>query len=408
MVIFKVQMWGYSHYLILISIWCGFSNCSTKLPQVSDSSNKEYLLPQYRLNPRIPLHVASYYPPKMAKLESGNWLSYEMHVGNYFTSSISLAGVEVLTDTASKNYLYRVIGDSLKPHFKNLTYAPDSTKMTLKPGEQGIIFFWIPLHETGPVPATLYHRILVELQGQKLSFLTTAMEVGKTTPIVLSPPLKGLWMAAQGIDPYVKSTEGHNRLLYPQFGSIRLPQRYATDWVKLGTDKKVYNGDVTKNENYYGFGAEVLAVADGIITEIQNDVPENIPPNMTVPRTQKNIVGNYIILKLKDGRSVFYGHLQTGSILVAPGKHVKSGEVLAHVGNTGNSTGAHLHFQVQDGTHFFDEGYPYTFGSLHRYGRASKQQIDSMADHGEAYSNQFEQVELKDILPVFGDIIMFK
>lgn len=397
-----------TYLVFILSAFFANTSCSTRITRPGSPNNAEYLLQEYVSTPRIPLRVDHYYSPKPAKLERGNWLTYEIHVGNYYTTNIVLAGVEVLTDTVSKNYLYRITGDSLKPHFKNLTYAPDSIKMILKPGEQGIIFFLIPLADHLPIPTKLYHRFLVEIQGKKMSLLTRSIQVENTTPVVLSPPLKGLWMVAQGVDPQVKSTEGHNRLLYPQSGVIKMPQRFSSDWVKIGVNKKVFHGDSSKNENYYGYGAEVYAVADGVITEIQNDVPENIPPNMTVPRTAKNVIGNYVLLKMKNGKTAFYGHLQTGSIQVKPGTHVKSGQLIAKVGNTGNSTGAHLHFQVQDGAHFFDEGYPFTFSGITRYGRATKQQVDDMADRGGIYPGEFEQIELKNVLPVFGDIIMFK
>lgn len=54
--------------------------------------------------------------------------------------------------------------------------------------------------------------------------------------------------------------------------------------------------------------------------------------------------GNYIIIDHENGYSTKYSHLDDRSFY--SGDHVKSGEVIGHVGTTGKSTGAHLHFDI--------------------------------------------------------------
>ena len=58
--------------------------------------------------------------------------------------------------------------------------------------------------------------------------------------------------------------------------------------------------------------------------------------------------GNYLILDVGAGRYAFYAHLQPGSLRVNIGDRVKRGEVLAKLGNSGNSTAPHLHFHICD------------------------------------------------------------
>ncbi len=57
--------------------------------------------------------------------------------------------------------------------------------------------------------------------------------------------------------------------------------------------------------------------------------------------------GNYILIDHHDGTYTLYAHGQAGSICVSPGQKVSQGQQIMRVGSTGNSTGAHLHFEVR-------------------------------------------------------------
>ncbi len=59
--------------------------------------------------------------------------------------------------------------------------------------------------------------------------------------------------------------------------------------------------------------------------------------------------GNYIKIKHSDGNYTLYAHLHANTILVRKGDTVEQGQVIAYVGNSGRSTGTHLHFEVREG-----------------------------------------------------------
>ncbi len=59
--------------------------------------------------------------------------------------------------------------------------------------------------------------------------------------------------------------------------------------------------------------------------------------------------GNYIRIQHTDGNYTLYAHLHANSILVRTGDSVEQGQVIAYVGNSGRSTGTHLHFEVREG-----------------------------------------------------------
>jgi murein DD-endopeptidase MepM/ murein hydrolase activator NlpD len=56
-----------------------------------------------------------------------------------------------------------------------------------------------------------------------------------------------------------------------------------------------------------------------------------------------------VVIDIGGGRYAFYAHVQPGSLRVKVGDTVKRGQVLALVGNSGNSTEPHLHFHIVDG-----------------------------------------------------------
>ena len=76
-------------------------------------------------------------------------------------------------------------------------------------------------------------------------------------------------------------------------------------------------------------------------------------------RYQRRGAGWYIVLD-GDGedRDYVFMHLRRGSILVTAGQHVSAGEQLAQVGNTGASSGPHLHFEIWVGGWYEKGGLP--------------------------------------------------
>jgi murein DD-endopeptidase MepM/ murein hydrolase activator NlpD len=86
----------------------------------------------------------------------------------------------------------------------------------------------------------------------------------------------------------------------------------------------------------------------------------------------QNVDGNHIVINLGDGVYAFYAHLQKGSVLVSVGDRVKRGQVLAKLGNTGNTSGPHLHFHLMDGPSVLcSNGIPYTIDSFAMAGQIS-------------------------------------
>jgi murein DD-endopeptidase MepM/ murein hydrolase activator NlpD len=104
-----------------------------------------------------------------------------------------------------------------------------------------------------------------------------------------------------------------------------------------------YNGSFThKNENALDFtmpeGTEILAVRDGIVIEVVEKNTEYCP------REDCKKYNNYIIIYHSDGTFAEYVHIKHNGSKVKAGDHVNKGDLIAYSGNTGWSTGPHLHF----------------------------------------------------------------
>jgi len=61
---------------------------------------------------------------------------------------------------------------------------------------------------------------------------------------------------------------------------------------------------------------------------------------------QASGAGHYVVIRGDDGRDYAFMHFQAGSVVVQKGQRVAAGQKLANVGNTGDSHGAHLHFEI--------------------------------------------------------------
>ncbi|HEY7404112.1 MAG TPA: M23 family metallopeptidase [Candidatus Angelobacter sp.] len=228
-----------------------------------------------------------------------------------------------------------------------------------------IAYMWVTFERKEDVPATFLHQITLSLDGysEGLTIKTPNVTVNRTPVPVIGPPLRGAdWGAAHG----PANDTHHRRGLLTLNGHAYIAERFAIDWLRLTTSGAIHTGDAGKNVSYPGYGAEALAVADGSITGKREGIAENNPGTTDGPRiTLETICGNYVILQFGPHLYASYCHLQPGSIRVNPGDKVKRGQVLALVGNSGNSGAPHLHFQVcDDNSTLACEGVPYALRSF--------------------------------------------
>jgi murein DD-endopeptidase MepM/ murein hydrolase activator NlpD len=157
---------------------------------------------------------------------------------------------------------------------------------------------------------------------------------------------------------------GHRQVLFALDGEVRIPARFAIDWVKVDANGRFALGDGSRVADWHGYDAEVLAVSDAVVAAVRDTIAE-APAVALVAHGLDKASGNYVTLDLGAGRYASYEHLKPGSILVRPGDRVRAGQVIARVGTTGDSMGPHLHFHVSDGsTPLAGEGLPFVIRSF--------------------------------------------
>lgn len=288
-------------------------------------------------------------------------LVYELHLTSFAAEPLHLERIQWFADHGSTP-LAELRGETLSAALGRPGLDANKDKSIVAPGMRAIVYLDLAF-DAAPA-STLRHR--VEFKSVK-DGASSGIEGARVAPnalakLALGPPLRdGPWIAI-----YSSEWErGHRRTLYAIDGKARIPGRHAIDWIKLDADGKEFAGDGKNKNDWYGYGADVLAVADATVVDLRDDVAEPASVSDDNPRVPiGDATGNFVALALADGRYAFYEHFRPGSIKVRRGERVRRGEVVGALGYTGQSTGPHLHFHVADApAPLAAEGLPYVFES---------------------------------------------
>ena len=98
-------------------------------------------------------------------------------------------------------------------------------------------------------------------------------------------------------------------------------------------------------------GTPIVAARGGVVIRTENSQSGR----------GTNPAGNFVRIMHDDGTMGVYLHLKQGSVQVREGQRVRAGDLLAKSGNTGNSTGPHLHFVVQKNVGLNTVSIPFEF-----------------------------------------------
>lgn len=286
-------------------------------------------------------------------------LLYELHLTNFAAEPLRIERVEVLAERVPAP-LAELRGKTLAAALGRPGLAKAEEAAIVAPGMRAIVYFDLAF-DAAPA-AALRHRVEFSAAtgGPSTRIEGGGVVAKEPAALTLGVPLRGgPWIAI-----YSSAWErGHRRVFYAVDGRAHVPGRHAIDWIKLDANGKEFAADGKNKSDWYGYGADVLAVADATVASLRDDVAEPATVSDDDPPVSiADASGNYVALALADGRYAFYEHLKPGSIQVKRGERVRRGETIAALGYTGQSTGPHLHFHVADAdATLAAEGLPYAF-----------------------------------------------
>jgi hypothetical protein len=283
----------------------------------------------------------------------------------------------------------------------------------IPPLQSGLLYINVALDDGATIPSRIKHRLTFK-QGQgpvtEVTGIGGLLRVSDVQPIVLGPPFKGDgWLNANGCCTQIGP---HRYTILPSNGTLRGPEHYAIDFIRLDAQGRSAVGDTKKLENWPYYKVEVLAAGAGKVTTAVDGMKDEVPGSTPTGITAETAAGNHVIIDMGDGRYAMYAHLVPGSVKVKVGDQVTKGQVLGLLGNSGNSDAPHLHFQVMDRPSPLDSlGLPFVFEEMEYQGQASGSldDIQDLAIGGKPISVSKQGRGLRRLqMPLNKDLIGFK
>ncbi len=294
---------------------------------------------------------------------------YELYIGRALSLGLTVSRVDILAD----GVLVKTYNGSELSQCLIKKIDPFSAEEALFTGrDYDVLFAWPALSSSVAIPSQFSHRVFFS-NGYFAEGGSVTVKTGTT---LIAPPVKGdRWWAANGPSNFDRH---HRSSIIDVAFKCTISQRFATDWLQFGADGRVSSGDGTHCSDFYCYGADLLAVADGTVIEARDGIPEGVPPNNYAPSTLQNLFGNCVILDIGSNRYAAYAHIIPGTVTVKIGDSVTAGQVIGKLGNSGNSTGPHLHFHLCSGRDgLASEGLPFSFAQYDLLGTMTMADFDA-------------------------------
>ncbi len=311
-------------------------------------------------------------PPVPVRALGRDHLVYELHLTNFGQDTHRLLGLSVF-DKGEVRPIAEWNSGELASRAVNIGKPAASAAdiLLLKAGERKVLHLWISLTPGAQQPELLKHRLTTSKVGSETPDVLEIPGVdveGEALHLKSAPVGPGRWLSIRG----PSNSSGHRRSIVPLAGQVRVSQRFAVDFAKVGVDGRLFEGDGMENAAWYGYDMPALAILPGRVVKVIDGIEENVPfsPPADGAVTRDNAAGNVVIIDVGNGQYAVYAHLRPGSILVKRGEEVSVSDELGRIGNSGHSLAPHLHFHIADGPDALaSEGLPFVLDAFRLTGR---------------------------------------
>lgn len=172
--------------------------------------------------------------------------------------------------------------------------------------------------------------------------------------VVIASPVRGRWTVVHSPASSV-----------PSHGVRGYGQSHAVDIIHPRPDGTAPTypvfGGFEGPEGFTSFGEPIHSVADGVVVRVVDGARDHLSRTSWLafgymmvidgfrdlggPRA---VVGNHVVIEHDPGVFSLHAHVRRGSAAVSVGDRVSEGTVIGQVGNSGNTSEPHLHFQLMD------------------------------------------------------------
>jgi hypothetical protein len=323
--------------------------------------------------------------PSAVRATDGRFhIAYELVLTNMTQSAVKVERVDVRdakTHRVLQSLSGRALSSRMNPVAASNTGAKPSHPTLMSSSGSSIVWLDDTVRSKADIPGVLEHLVVastVPPKGQKplrFSSLVGRVSLRSGPRVVLGPPVRsGIWLAMEGCCDF---NTHHRRGLLVVDGNMVVPQRFAIDWILLDRQHRAWVGNPVRLSSYFSYGQPEIAVAAGTIVVARDGITNSPPPHDPTPPPLAQLTGNYVELRVSPGIYVTYAHMKPGSVRVHVGQHVRRGQLLGELGNSGNSATPHLHLQVQITPSFVSDGLPYVFDRFDLLGQITEPVTDS-------------------------------